>query len=108
LGKEEREARRREEEARHREAERQRKIADNRLRRFGQLADQWANIGRIRAFLAEVKTLPHDPDSRIDGRSLTDWITWLEARIEAGDPMRAGSTAIFGDLAAVTEWWRDT
>lgn len=108
LAGEEREARRREEEAQRREAERQRKIADNRLRRFGQLADQWDNIGRMRAFLAEVKTLPHDPDARIEGRSLADWITWLEARIEAGDPLHAGTAAIFGDLAAVTEWWRDT
>lgn len=108
LAEEEREARRREEEARRREAERQREIADNRLRRFGQLADQWDNIGRMRAFLAEVKTLPHDPDTRIGGRSLADWIAWLEARIEAGDPMHAGTAAIFGDLAAVTEWWRDT
>jgi len=108
LAEEEREARRREDEARRRESERQRKIADNRLRRFGQLADQWDNIGRMRAFLAEVKALPHDPDARIEGRSLADWIAWLEARIEAGDPLHAGTAAIFGDLASVTEWWRDT
>lgn len=108
LAEEEREARRREEEARRREAERQRKIADNRLRRFGQLADQWDSIRRMRAFLAEVKTLPHDPDARIEGRNIADWIAWLEARIEAGDPLRAGSAAIFKDLAAVTEWWRET
>lgn len=108
LAEEEREARRREDEARRRESERQRKIADNRLRRFGQLADQWDNIGRMRAFLAEMKALPHDPDARIEGRSLADWIAWLEARIEAGDPLHAGTAAIFGDLASVTKWWRDT
>ncbi|MBA3910730.1 MAG: hypothetical protein C0524_12810 [Rhodobacter sp.] len=105
LAEEDREARRREDEARRREEERQRKIADNRLRRFGQLADQWDRIGRMRAFLAEVKVLPYGPDAMVEGRRLADWIAWLEARIEARDPLRAGSRAIFEDLATVTEWW---
>lgn len=108
LAAEEREARWREEEARRREAERQQKIADNRLRQFGQRAGQWESINRMRAFLAEVKALPRDPDVQIEGRSLSDWIAWLEARIEARDPLRAGSTAIFEELAGVTEWWRET
>ena len=107
LAEEEREARWREEEARRREAERQRKIADNRLRRFGQLADQWDTAARMRAFLAKLKARPDDPFALIDGRSLSDWITWLEDHIEARDPLRAGSTAIFEELAAVTEWWRE-
>lgn len=107
LAEEDREARRREEEARRWEEERQRKIADNRLRRFGQLADQWDRIGRMRAFLAEVKALPHEPGAMIEGRNVADWIAWLEARIEARDPLRAGSRAILEDLATVTEWWRE-
>jgi hypothetical protein len=107
LAEEDREARRREEEARRREEERLRKIAENRLRRFGQLADQWDHTGRMRAFLAEMKALPHEPDAMIEGRSLADWIAWLEARIEARDPLSAGSKKIFEDLATVTEWWRE-
>lgn len=107
LAEEDREARRREEEARRWEEERLRKIADNRLRRFGQLADRWERTGQMRALLAEMKALPHEPDAVIEGRSLADWIAWLEAGIEARDPLRAGSKAIFEDLATVTEWWRE-
>lgn len=61
----------------------------------------------MRALLAEMKALPHEPDAVIEGRSLADWIAWLEAGIEARDPLRAGSKAIFEDLATVTEWWRE-
>jgi len=107
LAEEERENQRREREARQREIERRRKIDENRVRRFGQIATQWQQAEQMRAFLAELKSRPTDPAADIDGRSVSEWLKWLEAEIEARDPLNAGPRLVVEDIASIGEWWQE-
>jgi hypothetical protein len=104
------------------EAERQRQIAEqrryeeqqrrkrdnNRWRRFVDIAQDWRNLELARAFLTAVKQSEMDREEEIGGRKLGEWLSWAEDRISTSDPINAGAEAIFGSVAAVTEWtYRD-
>ena len=100
-------ARRREEEARRAEIPRQRKIAANRLTKFGQFADQLARMGQMRALLAELEKAVADPAEEVAGLSLSEWMAWLREQIDQHDPAKVGLAGVCTDLAAVGEWWRN-
>jgi hypothetical protein len=40
------------------------------------------------------------------GRSIGDWLTWVEERISKNDPLLIGTEAIFNTVAQVNEWTR--
>lgn len=108
LAAEERERIRQAEEARQREIESKRKINSNRVRRFGNIAEYWEDIGRMRNFLAELRLQMADPQELVAGRSVADWMDWLEGEIAKRDPLALGPKTIFEDLAQITEWWRES
>ena len=60
------------EEARQRDIESKRKINSNSLRRFGNIAEYWEEITRMRALLAELRARAADPNELVGRKSLVD------------------------------------
>lgn len=90
------------------EDQQRRKRDDNRWHRFSALAQGWDDLKTTRAFLDALKTKAPSEDMDIDGKPLSEWIAWAEARLEEADPLHHGVEAIFQSVAEVTEWtYRD-
>jgi hypothetical protein len=99
--------RRQAEEDRRRQIERQRKIDGNRIRLFSNFAKQLQTVRQMRELLSELRSTVTDPTVEIAGRTVADWIMWIEGQIDVRDPVRVGITGVLQDLSAVTEWWKD-
>lgn len=103
--REEAERQRRIEEQRRAEEEARRRQDANRWKRMTELAEAWRTAELTRDFIAALKALPApEQQEPIDGRTVTEWITWAEERLQKADPMTYGVEAIFGDVAAITSW----
>lgn len=101
----EEEARRQQLAERQRYEEAQRRKRDsNRWRRFIQYAQKQEEADLARAFLERVKTNPASSDVVIEDKTITEWITWAEAKIAEADVVSLGAEAIFRDVAAIQSW----
>ena len=54
------------------------------------MAQRWYEGRRLRRFLNLVRQQLTDPAEEIEGRSVADWLTWLEDRVAAEDPLKKG------------------
>ena len=62
-------------------------------------ADNWAERGRLEAFVAEIKKrVDAEGDAEVGGRPLSEWVAWAVARIAALDPFRAGVGDLFESI----------
>lgn len=77
---------------------------ENRWRRFLELAEQSRSTASARAFIAELRKLDLPAGDPIDGKSLSDWLDWAEARATSSDPLEHGLTRIFNEIAEVKSW----
>jgi hypothetical protein len=82
----------------------QRKRDDNRWRCFVGQARSWREAEIARNFLAALKRDDIDLDQEIEGRSLRDWLSWAEDRLNTADAINGGATKIFEAVASITEW----
>jgi hypothetical protein len=107
--REEAERQRRIEEQRRAEEEARRRQDTNRWKRMTELADAWHTAEVTRDFIAALKALPApEHQELIDGRTVSEWISWAEERLQETDPMTYGMDAIFRDISHVTSWtYRD-
>lgn len=98
--KAEREAALYEERRRLREEERARqKEDDDRWAYFVEAAGRWHEMARMQSFLAALKLLPVESADLVNGRSLAEWMDWVDQRIAASDPLRLGLQDLFEDVA---------
>jgi hypothetical protein len=94
-------------EQRRREAEQERRREDGRWRRFLEFAGDWRDAELARNFLAALKAQPLG-EELIAGRSLTDWLAWIEAQASERDPLGDGPEPVFESIAEVNSWtYRD-
>jgi hypothetical protein len=85
------------------EERRHRKREENRWRRFVEFARASEEVRLARAFLAELRKQPAT-DSMVGDRPIGEWVAWAEARASGCDPLELGATALFGEIAQVTDW----
>ncbi len=107
--------RQREEEARlaedrRRQAEeerRKKRLDDNRWRRFLEHAERAEQARTARALIAALRDTANPVDV-VEGRSISEWLDWAEARANAADPLSFGAERLFADVAQVHDWtYRD-
>lgn len=100
LEREERERRYREEEALRWERQRQRELDERRWIRFREKAGEWEEHARLVAFLADLRQrLGAEGNIEIDGRPLSEWIAWAQAKADVLDPFQGGLSGLFGSIA---------
>jgi hypothetical protein len=103
--REEQQQRYREEEARRYEARRLREFEEKRWVRFRELSSSWDERAKLLQFLAEIEArLVADGDVVVEGRLLSDWVSWATERAEALNPLRAGPASMFAAISKVTQW----
>lgn len=106
----EREAAARLAEERRRQVEEERRVRkrdDNRWRRFLEHADRAEQARKARALIAALRETAGAVDV-VEGRSVSEWLDWAEARANASDPLRSGAERLFADVAQVNDWsYRD-
>ena len=90
------------------EEEQRQRAADNRWRRFVEVAHQQREAEIAREFLTTLKEADFEPDQQIAGNPVSDWIAWAERRLTRADPLSQGVNQIFEALAKITPWtYRD-
>jgi hypothetical protein len=95
----------REEEARRYEARRLKEIDDKRWNRFREFSSGWDERAKLLRFLAEIEArIAVEGDVAVEGRLLSDWISWATAKTEALNPFRAGTATMFEAISKVTQW----
>jgi hypothetical protein len=104
------EAHRLRQEAEHRrrqEAELKR-LDDNRWRRFVELAETRRQAETAREFLAALEQYSGGTEVILDGKTISDWLTWARERLDAFDPLRSGPGTVFEEILEVKAWtYRD-
>jgi hypothetical protein len=95
------------EEDRRLQIERQRKIDGKCIRLFSNFAKQLQTVRQMRELLSELGATVPDPTVEIAGRTVADWIIWVEGQIDVRDPARVGTSGVLKDLSAVSEWWKE-
>lgn len=95
------------EQKRHDE-EQQRLLVRNRVRRFAEFAQAWRDRQVARDFLKALKATMVEPDVRLAGGGVEDWVAWMEAALDETDPITRGAEFVFGQVAEVHSWtYRD-
>lgn len=95
----ERERRYREEEARRWERQRQKELDEQRWNQFREKASQWEEHARLVAFLVELRQrLDTEGDVEIGDRSISEWIAWAQAKVDALDPFNNGLPGFFDSV----------
>jgi hypothetical protein len=103
--REEQQKRHREEEARRYEARRLREIEEKRWIRFQEFSSNWDERAKLLRFLTEIEArLVADGDVVVEGRLLSDWVSWATGRAEALNPLKAGPASMFAAISKVTQW----
>lgn len=101
----------------HKEAERRRRIAEveryeeqqrrklerNRWRRFLAYAKAWQDAKLAQEFVAALKPMMGSGES-VGGRTVTEWISWAEAKVQEADPTALGVEAIFDAVGKIETW----
>lgn len=99
------EARRFAEEQRKAEEERQRRREDdNRWGRFVEIAGNWKQAALAREFIEALRAGGLGTNDLIEGRSVSQWVEWADARATAMDPIRQGPDRLFSEVGAVRAW----
>lgn len=83
-------------------AEQARQRDDNQWQRFLEFADIWQRHERAHHFFLALKQLDLDPDTMVGETSLSEWLAWVEHRLETGNPLNQGIDALFADIEKVT------
>ena len=91
-------------EQRRYEEQQRRKRDANRWRRFREMAQDWRELATVRDFLAALRSMNIDPSTKIEGRSVAEWIAWGENWLECADPTVNGVDGVFRQIAAITDW----
>jgi hypothetical protein len=100
-------ARCRAEEQRRAEEERQRRREDhNRWRRFLDIAGAWKEAALAREFIAALRAGDLGANELIEGRSVSEWLDWADAKASGSDPAGQGIELTFEDVARVHAWTR--
>jgi hypothetical protein len=95
-------------EQRRYEEQQRRKRDANRWRYFREIAQDCRELAAVRDFLSTLRSMDADPSIEIDGRSLGDWLTWAEDRLQRTDPLAKGLDGLFRRIAEIKEWsYRD-
>lgn len=95
-------------ERRRYEEQQRRKCDANRWRHFREVAQDWRELSTARDFLNMLRSMDADPSIEVDGRSLGDWLTWAENRLQSADPLANGPEDLFRRIAEIKEWsYRD-
>jgi len=103
--REESEKRSREEQARRYEARRLRELEERRWSRFRKLFSDWEERARLLSFLTEIEErFLSEGDVIVDGRPLSNWISWAKDRTDALDPLEEGAAAMFATISDDTRW----
>ncbi|WP_244608117.1 hypothetical protein [Bradyrhizobium algeriense] len=103
--REEQQQRYREEEVRRYEARRLREIEEKRWSRFREFSSNWDERAKLLRFLTEIEArLVAEGDVIVEGRLLSDWVSWATVRAEALDPLKAGAASMFAAISKVTQW----
>lgn len=108
---------RREREEQHRRYEEHRRQAEEERRRRQRDANRWRRLvefARVsedarlaRRFLEELRRRSV-PEAIVGDCSIEEWLVWAEERAAVSDPLERGAAALFGEIAAVTDWtYRD-
>ncbi|HXH53136.1 MAG TPA: hypothetical protein VNH53_06885 [Sphingomicrobium sp.] len=81
---------------------------DNRFRRLLDIAEGWKRAELARDFIARLRELELPEAEPVEGRSLSEWLDWAEAKATQVDPVGQGIERIFADVAQVSAWtYRD-
>lgn len=103
--REEQQQRYREEEARRHEARRLREIEEKRWIRFQEFSSNWDARAKLLGFIAEIEArLAADDDVLVEGRLLSDWVSWAKEKADALDPLKTGPESMFAAISKVTQW----
>lgn len=95
-------------EQRHYEEQRRRKRDTNRWRRFRELAQDWHELAAVRDFLTALRSMDTASAAEIDGRSVEEWIVWVEEWLQRADPTAGGVDGVFKQVAEIADWtYRD-
>lgn len=88
--------------ARREDIARRRQLEKARFQRFAELSGDWHKAQELNLFLAELRRRSA-PDSHIviEGRSLPEWITWTQQKIDALDPFRKNIANVFADFVKI-------
>ena len=103
--REEQQKRHREAETRRYEVRRLREIDEKRWNKFREYAVIWDERKKLLAFLAEAETrLATEGDVRVSDRTLSAWVEWAKAKVEALNPFREGAVGVFETITKVNQW----
>lgn len=85
--------------ARREEIARRRHLEKARFQRFTELSGNWHKAQELNLFIAELKRRSA-PDSHIaiEGRTLPEWVTWAQQKIDVLDPFRKDIANVFADF----------
>ena len=72
------------------------------------MANAWRDRKVAREFLAALKQTMPEPDIKLSGAGVEDWIDWMESALNETDPMTSGVEWVLGSVASVQTWtYRD-
>ncbi len=90
-----------------REEAARRQLILNRVRKFTELAVAWRDHQVARDFLNALKSNV-EPDVKLSGNGIDDWIGWMEEALAETNPMVRGAEYVLGQVAEVQTWtYRD-
>lgn len=90
------------------EDEYRRRLDDARWRKFLELAGEMRKADLARELLDRIKAAEPDLNDEAGVDTVSDWLGWAEARIEALDPLQRTAAELFTDVAATNVWdYRD-
>lgn len=83
------------------ERERLARQEQNRREKLSELARDWRTANQIRDLVVSLKSKPFDDQKTIDGKTLSEWISWAEAAADVLDVTQNGVERLFEVISSV-------
>ena len=61
-------------------------------------------LSAARDFIHTLRSVDSDWSIEVDGRSIGDWLTWAENRLQSADPLANGLEDLFRRIAEIKEF----
>ncbi|PLK68692.1 hypothetical protein C0V73_22750 [Rhizobium sp. TH135] len=85
--------------------ERQRQKADaKRWQTFMDMAETVRRVEEAKRFGEMLRAMPFDPDEVVEGRTVSDWLAWVDEHLQTADPRAGGVAAVFARIGRTNEW----
>lgn len=84
------------------EVQRRRQLDQARKEELIKLSNQWETTKRLRAYLTEIRSTPHDASHVLGDKPLRDWFAWAEAFVTEQEVKTGTAMGLFIALEKVT------